>query len=295
MKLSQQDVALFYRLYHSLIIYFNKKKNILKGLNELADIKKFPVEEIFKVRNQLYNEPKFIELFASENPMNFSSDELDIIRSWQHFVKDQFYIFRHLKNYSIFLHPQEDTKAYGVVALTSSFEETVGPWLPIMVETVLLPFKDKIIYDSFFNRYSISFGGGIRASMSDWYQKAKAKYGIITSLPFDSDKIKSSDAEQLRFYLKSQKSRDMYWDEIEYMINKDRSLRVLYHQEMGKINARSYKRNLKGLGFIDGWFAVLMGIIVASGATKQEVERILNSIAPEEQREFVYIFHLKEK
>ncbi len=27
MKLSQEDVALFYKLYHSLIIYFNKKKN----------------------------------------------------------------------------------------------------------------------------------------------------------------------------------------------------------------------------------------------------------------------------
>ena len=295
MKLSEQDVALFYKLYHSLIIYFSKRKIILNGLNELADIKKFPIEEIFKIRNQLYNEPKYIELFASENPMNFSSDELDIIKSWRYFIKDQFYIFRHLKNYSIFLQPQEETKAYGVVALTSSFEDMVGPWVPVMVETVLLPFKDRIIYDSLFHRYSISFGGNIRASMNDWYQKAKAKYGIITSLPSDSDKIKTSDAEQLKFYLKSQRSRDMYWDEVDYLINKDHSLKVIYHQEMGRINARSYKKNLKGFGIKDAWFAILKGIIISSGTTEEEVERILQAIIPNAQREFVYIFRLKEK
>jgi len=295
MKLPQEDVALFYKLYHSLLIYFNKKKNILKGLNEPTDINKFPLQEIYKIRDQLYQEPRFIEIFVSENPMNFPSNELDIIRSWRYFIKGQFYIFRHLKNYSIFLHTAEDTKAYGVCVLTSSFEDTVGPYVPILVETVLLPFKDKIIYDSLFQRYSISFGGSIRASMNDWYQKAKAKYGIITSLPFDSDKIKSSDAEQLKFYLKSQRNRDMYWDEIEYLINKDRSMRVLFHQEMGKINARSYKKDLKTFGIKDAWFAILMGIIVASGTTKEEVERILQAIVPNQQREFVYIFHLKEK
>jgi len=207
MKLPQEDVVLFYKLYHSLLIYFNQKKNILKGLNEPADIKKFPLQEIYKIRDQLYDEPEFIEIFVSENPMNFSPDELNIIKSWRHFIKGQFYIFRHLKNYSIFLYTAENTRAYGVCALTSSFEDTVGSYVPILVETVLLPFKDKIIYDSLFQRYSISFGRSIRSSMNDWYQQAKAKYGIITSLPFDSDKIESSDAEQLKFYLKSQRNR----------------------------------------------------------------------------------------
>ena len=295
MKLSPEDVALFYKLYHSLIIYFNNRKNILKGLNDPNDIKKFPLQEFYKIRDQLYDEPKFIEKFVSENPLNFSLDGLDIIRSWKHFIKDKFYVFKHLKKYSIFLHSTEDSKAFGVLALTTSFEETLGPYVPILVETVLLPFRDKIIYDSLFHRYSISFGRSIRTSMNDWYQNAKAKYGIITSLPHDSKKIKISDAEQLKIYMKSQRSREIYWDEIEYLINKDRSLRVLYHQEMGKINARSYKKDLKRFGIKNAWFAILMGVIVASGTTKDEVEKILDAIVPQNNREFIYIFHLKEK
>lgn len=54
--------------------------------------------------------------------------------------------------------------------------------LPVMLETVLLPFEDKIIYDSFMASHDISFSDGIRDMFEDEYAKAKAKFGIITSL-----------------------------------------------------------------------------------------------------------------
>jgi hypothetical protein len=84
-----------------------------------------------------------------------------MISSWKNFVKGEFYVFRYLKNYTIFLDVDEPPKAYGVLALNSPFEKLIGPHLPIMIETVLLPFNDKIIYDSIFLPYHIIFGGGI--------------------------------------------------------------------------------------------------------------------------------------
>jgi len=45
---------------------------------------------------------------------------------------------------------------------------------------VLLPFKDKIIYDSFFSSHAVSFGEGIQKIFEDEYTKAKALYGVIT-------------------------------------------------------------------------------------------------------------------
>jgi hypothetical protein len=41
------------KLYHSLFIHFNNKKNILKGLNDPDDKKKFPFQEFYKIRDQL--------------------------------------------------------------------------------------------------------------------------------------------------------------------------------------------------------------------------------------------------
>src|SRR5262249_9837997 len=88
-----------------------------------------------------------------------------------------------LKNYTVFLSTGDPPSAYGVLALSQPFEDLVGPYLPVFVQTVLLPFRDKIVYDGLLTSYNISFGPGIRRSLNESYQEAKARHGIITSLP----------------------------------------------------------------------------------------------------------------
>ena len=295
MKLSKEDVELFYRLYHPLLAYVNKKFEIIEGIDSSKDFKKFSIEEINKLRDRLYKHPELINSFVAENPLSFSENELKIINSWKEFVKGKFLIFRYLKNYTVFLDTNESPKAYGVLALDSTFEEMVGPYLPVMVEAVLLPFNDKIIYDSIFFPYHMTFGGGIRRSFNDAYQEAKSRFGIITSLPFSIEKVEESDAARLKFYLRSKGNSERYWEEIEELINKDPGLLTFYHQEMGKIHARTYGKRLREIGLTNAWFAILEGTTIASGATKNEVERILQCILPTEKRKFVYIFRLKGK
>jgi len=87
----------------------------------------------------------------------------------------------------------------------------------------------------------------------------------------------------------------MYWEGIEELIDRDSSLLTLYHLGMGKIHARTYRKKLREIGLINAWFAILEGIIVASGTTRDKIEQILQEILPAEKREFVYIFHLKGK
>lgn len=293
MKLSVKEADLFYKLYYSLLVYANMKLNIVKSLSSPYDIEEIPIEETNKLRVELYKHPELMDSFALENPFNFSDEELELVRSWKDFVKGRFIVLRHLKNYTIFLDPEEPPKAYGVLALRTSFQE-IFPFLPMMVEAVLLPFKDRIIYDSVLQPYLIRFGGGIRRSLNDKYQKAKSMFGIITSLPF-GEKDGWSDADRLRFYLRSERNREIYEEEIESLIGKDPDLLRLYHQEMGKIHARRYGRKLRELGITRGWFAILEGIIIAGGGSRDEVERVLRAILPADKRDFVYIFQLKGK
>lgn len=295
MRLSKEEIELFYKLYHPLLVHVNRKFNVVKGMNSPEDFKKFPIEEINKLRNRLYKHPELIDSFIAENSLNFSPNELKIISSWKNFVKGRFLIFRYLKNYTIFLDTDEPPKAYGVLALNTTFEEMFGPSLPITVEAVLLPFNEKIIYDSILSPYRIIFGSGMRRSFNDAYQKAKSRFGIITSLPFTAEKVEQTDSDKLKFYLRSKHNRDMYWEEIEDLINRDLSLSILYHQEMGKIHARTYGKQLREIGLTNAWFAILEGVTIASGATRDEVERILQCILPAEKKKFVYIFQLKEK
>lgn len=289
MQLPRNDIELFYKLFHSLLAYVNGKLHILAGLNSRHDFRKFPLEEIKKVRDKLYEHPELIDAFVAENPCKFSPAELEIVKSWNHFIRSAFYAFRYLKPYTVFLDSKAD-RAYGVLALNSPFQE-MFPFLPIMVETALLPFKGRIIYDSLFVSYSITFGRNIRQNLAESYNKAKAQYGIIESLPFEENR--QSDAELLRFYLGSKQSREQYREEIAKLV-KDPELLLLYHEEMGKANARTIGRQLSAAGIKNGWFAILEGTIVASGSTREEAVLTADKIVPEGKRDLVYVFRVKK-
>jgi hypothetical protein len=90
---------------------------------------------------------------------------------------------RYLKKYTIFLSATDKPyKAYGVLGLADPIKEVVGPYLPVLANVVLLPFKGQIIYDGLIAPYSVTFGGGIRRNLNEDYNRAKETFGIITSL-----------------------------------------------------------------------------------------------------------------
>jgi hypothetical protein len=63
---------------------------------------------------------------------------------------------------------------------------------------------------------------------------------------------------------------------------------------MGKVHARTYSQRLRDIGLSGVWFAILKGITIASGRTRQEVEEAVQRIVPQLQRPFVYTFEVKE-
>lgn len=169
----------------------------------------------------------------------------------------------------------------------------MGPGLPIRLEAVLMPFKNQIVYDGFLIPYNVIFGRGFTEDLNEEYQEAKHRYGIITSLPWAGEE-KRSDAEQLKFYMKTNSTLMRYEEEIENLLDKDPSLTKLYHRRMGEIQSRKIKKQLRGMGVNDAWFAVIEGLIIASGASKEKVTNTLKEILPEEKRELTYIFYLKK-
>jgi hypothetical protein len=83
----------------------------------------------------------------------------------------------------VFLSSTEPVDAYGVLALADPFEVVMGPYLPRMFETTLLPFKGRIVYDSLLRGYNVFFGPGVKRRLNEDYKEAKARGAIITTLP----------------------------------------------------------------------------------------------------------------
>ena len=290
--LAKEDITLFFKLYFALLRYVNLNAKIISpydmSAEEFIDL---ITEEKVKIREHLYQKPNYFDLFLkSDHAKNLTADQLEIVAGWKHYIKGRFYIFKHLKNQTIFLDDSRDnSKAYAVTGisypLASSF---ISP--PTLVEAVLIPFKNYIIYDSFLSTYSIFFGPGIKSSLKDSYDEAKLRYGLITQLPFQNDDSKIGEVEQLKFYMKNKNNREFYQDEIAALSLKSSELSKVYYLELGKCNAPNLSKKLKKAGLNNKWFGTLGDTIVASGVSKDQLEKNIREVVPFDNVERVYTF-----
>ena len=183
MLLTPPEAELFFKLHKSLMFFVNQQLHVLPNIDSIKKYSRLRPNARMKVHRAFLDEIDLIEKFIDENPFAFSDDELDVVHSWHHLESGQFLIFRELKKYTVFLSIEKRPIAYGVLALTEPFEDLVGPYLPVLTETTLLPFRDKIIYDGLLNSFNLSFGGEYRRSFKDNYNSAKRRWGIVTTLP----------------------------------------------------------------------------------------------------------------
>jgi hypothetical protein len=290
--LEKEDIDLFYKLYSRLLCFVNKQVKIFESKllspNEFVTL---PLEERVKIRDALYSQKEYIGQFIeNENAQELNSDELAIINSWKHFEKGEFFIYKHLKKHSIFIDDSGNGKAFAVSGIFDPLEE-MFPHPPVLVETVLIPFKDCIIYDGLIRGYSIHFGSGIRSGIRDSYEKAKHNFGLITQLPLNGgNQEKKDDIEKLKFYMKNKSNRDHHWDEIVELSLKNKQLGDLFYQEMGKVNASYFSKQLKRIGLEKKWFGIIDNTVVASGVTEDQLQKNITAIVPKDKVDRVYIF-----
>ena len=187
MLLTPHDLDQFFKLHRTLMVFVNQRLKVISdNVTTTQEFAALPPQDRFNIREALNANRDLIDAFVIENPAHLAEDELDIIRSWRHLVPGRFYVFRELKNYTVFLSTDSPNIAYGVLALSQPFEELIGSYLPVLTQTVLLPFKNMIVYDGLMSSYNISFGPGIRRSLNQNFKEAKERHGIVTMLPMSS-------------------------------------------------------------------------------------------------------------
>jgi Domain of unknown function (DUF6398) len=195
MLLEPQDVQLFFRLHRTLMFFVNQRLKVIPDDPATPEAFAALSPEIrLKVCDAFLGRTDLIESFVGRNSARLPDDELDIVRSWRNLVAGKFYVLRYLKKYTVFLSTDDQPVAYGVLALSQPFGELIGPRLPVLTRTVLLPFRGKIVYDGLITGYAISFGPGIRRSLDESFQEAKARAGIVTSLPVSAGALVTAKA-----------------------------------------------------------------------------------------------------
>jgi hypothetical protein len=191
--LSPADADRFFHLYGALHVYANEQLHVLPGVRTEEDWTKVTQDDRVRLRDALYDHPELFDRFIAENPARLSAEELEVVQKWSvAHVRGNFYLLRHLKRYSIFLSAGQPAHAYGVIGLTEEIDDLFPSFaLPVYLQTVLLPFQGKIVWDGLVHYYNIVFGPGIRSDLNETYQRVKQREGIIESLPFPGEAAKA--------------------------------------------------------------------------------------------------------
>lgn len=181
-QLSSDECRVFYETWYGLMGFVNERKSIIKAKikpeypNAVSDMR------IHKVREILWKNPELIDEYLSETEL--PQEKIDILKGWKTNHKKGMILFlEYQPEYAVAVAQNEQgaERLYGIKGISNSIASVLQQDLPLQVETVLLPFKGKIIYDSFLSSMPISFGQGAKAIFREMYNKA-IQYGIITSL-----------------------------------------------------------------------------------------------------------------
>lgn len=81
MRLQNEDIQLFYKLYPALLIYVNTKRKLFKTMSTPNEVMALPPTERVELRDRLYKNIECIDTFLADNPFTFSSEEFEIVEN----------------------------------------------------------------------------------------------------------------------------------------------------------------------------------------------------------------------
>ncbi len=185
MHLPPDQVERFYRVWFPLLYYVNQQRQLVATFPSSWGKASVEPSAARVLRDALWDDDSLRAGFIAHNPAQLDTADLALVASWKYRIVGKFFVLRYLKKHTVFLLTEEPVRAYAVLGLVSPIADIVGPYLPVYVDAVLLPFEGKIIYDSLLIPYNVSFGGGIRRDLNASYRDVQEHDGLITTLTPD--------------------------------------------------------------------------------------------------------------
>ena len=186
MILPTQDGMEFFAILMPLLRWVKKLKGAKAAIREAKKTHPHSYIEEQTLLGVIWNRPELIDRYLTQKGMSLSELARSVLHQWRHsFVYGTFIIERFLKTGAVFI-SAHDGRTYLVSGITSEIEESLNKKvLPCLVDTALLPFKGRIVYDSaMLSMPNIIDKDGAK-ELAKVYQEARRKGQIIESLPSD--------------------------------------------------------------------------------------------------------------
>jgi hypothetical protein len=189
-----------------------------------------------------------IDMFCEQSKW-LRDEQATIIKSWKYVYSDYFFILKHLKNETVIITKKED-KLYGIIGISNGLDGFFpNEVLPVFINTKLLPFKDKIVYDGFFAYHNIYFGSNITKNLANTYNQIKGLRGIISKPEeniFLSDlDVSRDETESIKYNVKQRLKEELFPEEAWQLAKKSDANRFVFEQEYAKYFSKFEKSSHK--------------------------------------------------
>jgi len=186
-QLSFSECKLFYETWYKLLDYVNRKLQVVDYKFSLSYPDQHDELLLHKIRDSLWEKPELISKFLADSAIAgiLTDEEISLLQSWEkHYIKGKFLLAKYMPDAAIFMHLEDgkENRLYAVKGMVKSISEAAHRKLPVLLEAVLLPFGDKIVYDSFIEHHPIEFGSNIMEMFNNEYSESENKYGIIKNM-----------------------------------------------------------------------------------------------------------------
>ena len=178
MRLGQSDAALFYQLWIPLLDFVNRKYHVCPEAETIDQRQGVDARDAKAIADYLWSHTEVIEEYLAV--AGLPEEYAQIIAGWKQCKPGRYILERHLKKGSVFI-SAEDRAVYMVKGLFSTWAEMLGE-SPVLLEAVLIPFRDSIISDGLVAPYRIYFGKGAIEDFREVYMNAKRNHTIRFSI-----------------------------------------------------------------------------------------------------------------
>ncbi|MDR0639375.1 MAG: hypothetical protein LBG27_10845 [Spirochaetaceae bacterium] len=148
MMLSKWERDLFFQVWRGLLSFVNERYGIDPSFGYPKKAGAVNSRRtVFQLRNKLWENDSIIDDYIQETKLY--SAHKNILYRWKKRIDKRFVIIKYFRKYALL--GDEDNNLYRVLGISNPIEECFenGETPPIIAHTSLLPFNNKIIYDSF--------------------------------------------------------------------------------------------------------------------------------------------------
>jgi hypothetical protein len=177
--LSPVDRQLFWDIWLSLLAFVNDEKRVVPDFGHPKSSLEAEGNDMFAIEQAMWVDDEVIERYIKKHG-NIPKLWVKIARSWkQHRVDSAFVVMRQFKDFTVLFDEKNDC-LWGVTGIFFPLIHFCR-FAPCFAETTLLPFKDKMIYDSMLRTAPVKITGNMRRELIEHYHELLERDGIRRS------------------------------------------------------------------------------------------------------------------